>query len=233
MNIHSIYQPLFAHFRGKRIKRFAAAFPISPATTILDVGGCLGYWRYGSISADLTLLNHPDYPAPRPEDLGGCKFVHGDGTNLDFPDNCFDIAHSNSVIEHVSTWERQVAFAREIRRVGRGVWVQTPAKYFPLECHTLDPFFHLLPKTWRRHLLRNGTLWGWLTRPTQAQVDEFLATTRLITYSEMQELFPDCTIIVERFAGIPKSFIAYRALPTRPSPGSPRAEMNLSHAASR
>jgi hypothetical protein len=217
---HSIYRPFFAHFRGKRIDRFSSSFPITASTTILDVGGCLGYWRYRAISAEVTLLNQPNYPSPSAEQLGGFKFVHGDGTNLEYADKSFDIAHSNSVIEHVSTWERQVAFAREIRRVAHGVWVQTPAKYFPVECHTLDPFFHLLPKSWR-----------WLSRPTQAEVDEFLETTRLLTYREMQELFPDCTILIERFAGIPKSFIAYRGLPA-PATQSPRAPApNLSHAA--
>jgi hypothetical protein len=230
MDIHSIYRPFFAHFRGKRIARFSASFPISSSTTILDVGGCLGYWRFGAIDADVTLLNQPAYNAPPPEHLGSFKFVHGDGTRLTYADQSFDIAHSNSVIEHVSTWERQAAFARELRRVARGVWVQTPARYFPVECHTLDPFFHMLPKKWRRHILRNGTLWGWLNRPSQAEVDEFLETTRLLTYSEMQELFPDCTILVERLAGIPKSFIAYRPLPADSKQNLRPSEITLSHA---
>lgn len=43
-----------------------------------------------------------------------------------------------------------------------------------------------------------------------SEIDEFLETTRLITFKEMQELFPDCRIIVERFGGISKSYIAYR-----------------------
>ncbi|HEX7860572.1 MAG TPA: methyltransferase domain-containing protein [Verrucomicrobiae bacterium] len=189
-------------------------FPLNSSTTILDVGGCPSYWQYRQIPAQITVLNQPSWVPP--DDLRGCKVLRGDGTKLDIPDASYDIAHSNSVIEHVSTWERQIAFAREIRRIGNGVWVQTPAKCFPVECHTLDPLFHRLPNNLRRRVLRNGTLWGWLNRPTLAEIDDFLATTRLLTYAEMQELFPDCTIIVERFAGISKSYIAYRPmLPTR------------------
>jgi hypothetical protein len=81
-----------------------------------------------------------------------------------------------------------------------------------LECHTLAPFVHYLPQRYRRPLLRNCTLWGLLARPTPAQVDEFLASTRLLSFEEMQLLFPDCTILVERFAGLAKSYIAFRPI---------------------
>ncbi|MGZ8920667.1 MAG: class I SAM-dependent methyltransferase [Limisphaerales bacterium] len=211
MTVQPIYKKVFPYFRGKRLDRFAHCFKLSSATTILDVGGGPIYWQYRTIPAQITILNQYDIPSNA---MPGYHYVRGDGTNLEYPDNSFDIAHSNSVIEHVSTWDRQVAFAREIRRVGHGVWVQTPAKCFPVECHTLDPFFHSFPKHWRRRLLRRGTLWGWLNRPTMAEIDEFLDTTRLLTFDEMQELFPDCTIITERFAGFPKSYIAYRAIPS-------------------
>ena len=211
MTVQPIYKKVFPYFRGKRLDRFAHCFKLSPSTTILDVGGDSSYWQYRTIPAQITLLNLYDIPS---DAMPGYQYVRGDGTSLEYPANSFDIAHSNSVIEHVSTWERQVAFAREIRRVGRGVWVQTPAKCFPVECHTLDPFFHSLPKHWRRRLLRNGTLWGLLNRPSLAEIDEFLDTTRLLTFKEMQELFPDCTIITERFGGIPKAYIAYRAIPS-------------------
>lgn len=225
MTAQSIYKRVFPYFRGKRLDRFAQFFKLSSSTTILDVGGCSSYWQYRTLPAPITILNQYD---AGPDAMPGYLYVRGDGTQLEFADNSFVIAHSNSVIEHLSTWERQVAFAREIRRVGCGVWVQSPAKCFPVECHTLDPFFHSFPKKWRRHFLRNGTLWGWLSRPTMAEIDEFLATTRLLTFDEMQELFPDCTIITERFAGIPKSYIAYRAVPS----SSSRAVPNESFASS-
>jgi len=33
---------------------------------------------------------------------------------------------------------------------------------------------------------------------------------RLLTYSEMKQLFPDCTILKERFLGFTKSYVAVR-----------------------
>jgi len=54
-------------------------------------------------------------------------------------------------------------------------------------------------------------LWGWIQRPTPAQINEMVETTRLLRKSEMVELFPDCEIITERLFGVlPKSYIAFR-----------------------
>lgn len=140
----------------------------------------------------------------------GFDFRAGDGCALPFADGEFDVVFSNSVIEHVGSWERQQAFAREARRVGRRLWVQTPAREFFIEPHLLAPFVHWLPRRTQRGLIRWATGWGWLTRPTPAQVDEFLAEVRLLTRREMTELFPDCEILTERFLGLPKSYIAVR-----------------------
>jgi Methyltransferase domain len=65
------------------------------------------------------------------------RILVGDGCKLNIPDESYDIAHSNSVIEHVGSWERQKQFASEIRRVGKSFWVQTPAREFFIEPHYL------------------------------------------------------------------------------------------------
>lgn len=70
-----------------------------------------------------------------------------DGTHLPFPDHSFDIAYSNAVIEHVGDRERQLAFIREMRRVGKRGFFTTPNRHFPIEVHTRLPLLHLfLPK---------------------------------------------------------------------------------------
>ena len=85
---------------------------------------------------------------------------------LPYRPGAFDIAFSNSVIEHVGSFEEQTRFAEQLRRVATGVWVQTPARGFPLETHLLMPLIHYLPLRWQTRLVRNLTVWGWLTRPT-------------------------------------------------------------------
>ena len=118
---------------------------------------------------------------------------------------------SNSVIEHLGSWEAQVRFANEALRVGRRLWIQTPAREFPIEPHYLAPFVHWLPPARRRQLIRNFTLRGLIDRPNPQQVDEMLREIRLLRRSEFVDLFPGCRIKAERFAGLTKSHIAIRA----------------------
>ena len=138
--------------------------------------------------------------------------MKGDGCNLSFADKAFDIGYSNSVIEHLGTFENQRRFASEVSRVARGVWVQTPAKAFFIEPHYLAPFVHWLPKSVRRRLIRWFTIWGLVTKPGPQQVDEILAEIRLLTRREMADLFPDCEIVTERFFFWPKAYVAVRRL---------------------
>ena len=114
------------------------------------------------------------------------------------------------MIEHVSSWENQKRLSDEIRRVASPVWIQTPAHEFFVEPHLLTPFIHWLPRSWRRRMLRNATVWGWVSRPTEEEVEEFHRTVRLITFDEWKSLFPDCDIHIERWLGMPKSYVAYR-----------------------
>jgi hypothetical protein len=57
--------------------------------------------------------------------------------------------------------ERRAAFAAELRRVGRGLYVQTPAWSFPIEPHALLPFAHWLPPKARRPYWRLGAQGDW------------------------------------------------------------------------
>lgn len=209
MNIHRIYSLISPWFRRRRMARFRAQLQPSEQTRILDVGGYLWCWPEADCPAKVTCLNLDRHggqlESPRRQ------MLQGDGCALMFGDRSFDIGYSNSVIEHLGTWERQRLFAAEIRRVGNALWVQTPARWFFIEPHLMAPFIHFLPKAWQRPMLRWFTLWGWITRPTPAQVEAFLAEVRLLTRAEMEALFPDCRIERERFLGLlTKSYIAVR-----------------------
>jgi Methyltransferase domain len=178
--------------------------------SLLDVGGTPWFWSESGLEAEVTLLN-----LSRPEGPGAAdprfRFREGDGCALPFGDRSFEIVFSNSVIEHVGTWERQQAFAREALRVGRRIWVQTPAREFFMEPHLIAPFVHWLPRRLQRRLIRNFTVRGWIDRPDNRAVDAFLAEVRLLSLLEMRLLFPGCVIERERFLGMTKSYIAVRA----------------------
>jgi hypothetical protein len=153
--------------------------------------------------------------------------VVGDGTRLPFADQSFDLVYSNSVIEHLGTWEKQQAFAAEACRVGRGYWIQTPGKEFPIEPHYFGPFVHWFSKPIQKRLLRNFTLWGWLGRPDGRELDDVLAELRLLTFREFRQLFRDARIWVERVLGLPKSYTAYALPPTVKPLSAPATRVHL------
>ena len=185
---------------------FFASFKLDDQTKVLDMGGLPGTWLTQPGNFPVVQVNLD----PHPTTSQRLTLIKGDATHLPFPDLSFDVAFSNSVIEHLGNWENQQAFAREALRVAQRVWIQTPARLFPIEPHLLAPFVHYLPKSVQQRLLRWFTLWGWLNRPTPREVAAFLAEVRLLSYAEMKSLFPGCKIIKERFFGLTKSYIAVK-----------------------
>ena len=150
-----IASPLAARARRRRHERFFALTGLTAGGRVLDVGcGALGL-RSLEPDMDITgvdLVERPDYPGP---------FVRADAADgLPFADNEFDLVYCSSVIEHVPPARRE-DFAAEIRRVGRGWFVQTPAFTFPIEPHSLLPFAHWLPIGLRRRYWRAGAAGAW------------------------------------------------------------------------
>ncbi len=213
MNIHAIYNQIFKIWRARRMEKFEQIIQPDPGMKLLDVGGYPATWTSRpQLPTRIDCLNiHPvkwdDSDSPDHRITTGL----GNGCALDLPDESYDILFSNSVLEHVGDWHRQRAFAEEARRVGKRLWIQTPALECPLEPHYFAPFVHWLPVSIRRRVLRWATPWGWIAKPTQEEVDETIAFTQLLTRKQMEELFPECVILTERlFWVIPKSYVAYR-----------------------
>jgi len=206
INIHDIYRPFITHFRRKRMRNFIRLMGIDDSTSIIDVGGTAFVWNLVECQPMVTMIN---LKAPKSVDAR-LHAVVASGLAIPFRDNSFDICFSNSVIEHVGDAEARAAFSREVRRVSKCYWVQTPNRRFFVEPHFICLFLHWLPFRVKRHLIRRFTLWGLVTKPSQKQVDEALLGNHLLDEREMRELFPDGEIIKERFLGIPKSLIAMK-----------------------
>jgi methyltransferase family protein len=207
MDIFRVYRALGTRFRRRRMRCFERIFRPTAATQILDVGGIRSTWELVDAQPRVTLLN---LTAPAEDMAGRFTAVTATGLRLPHRDASFDIAFSNSVIEHVGPREAQAAFARELRRVGRGLWVETPARGFWIDPHLLTPGFHFLPRRWQRRLARSFTVWGRLTCPDPERAARMVDEIRLLTYREFSELFPDCTIQRERFLGWTKAYVAVR-----------------------
>ena len=208
MDIHRVYRALGTAFRRRRMRAFERAFRLDARTRILDVGGTAAQWELLAARPRVTLLNLDAAALPASARFAA---IAASGLALPHPDGAFDIAFCNSVIEHVGAHDAQRALARELRRVARGLWVQTPAKSFWFEPHLLTPLFHYLPTRWQRRLVRRFTLWGWLARPDPQHARAMIDGTRLLGAGEFSALFPDCEIRRERFLGFTKSYIAVRS----------------------
>ena len=206
--MQAIYRRISRPFRRRRMERFRLTMAPAPGTRVLDVGGTEFNWLLSPGSEHVTLLN---LTAPPPAERDP-RFAYavGDVTALSDADGAWDICTCNSVVEHLGTWEAQRRAAENLRRVGRSLWVQTPARAFPIEPHLVGVGIHWLPRRIARRAVRPITLVGWVNRPSQPAVDAMLDSLRLLTRREMQALFPDCEILVERFLGLPKSYVAVR-----------------------
>lgn len=194
-------------FRRARLARFLSKFDVNEHTRILDVGGSRD-WDWGGWSGQpprLTILNRD--VEERTE--GTVQYVRGDACDMAcFSDHEFDIVFSNSVIEHVGDYDRQRNMAREIRRVGKGYWVQTPYRHFPVEPHMLFPFFQYFPLRIKRTIARHWPFSFQMLRGGDPERDAI--EVRLLNRRELQECFPDADIGTERFAGFIKSLIAFK-----------------------
>lgn len=197
----SLYRLIIPRFRARRMRLFAELMQPSPATRVLDVGGTPYNWSYLDEPPHVTLLNLADGD------------VWADGRKLPFRDGCFDVAFSNSTIEHVGDASDHASFAGELRRVARSYFVQTPNRYFPVEPHYMTPFVQFLPKGVARRIARNFTLWGLANRPDDSTVEAMTGSINLLSASQLQALFPDAEIQAERLLGMKKSLIAVRRAP--------------------
>ncbi len=196
-----------------RTKRFAMferlMAPLARPVRILDVGGTVAFWEHrGWADRDdcqITLLN-----------LAGEESAHanirstvGSATDMhEHADKSFDVAFSNSVIEHLFTLENQRKMALEVRRVAKGYWVQTPNYWFPIEPHFHVPGWQWMPTGTRIALLRRFRC-GWRGPcPDKAEATELVREVRLMKQSELRECFPDAHLYAERFKGLTKSWVA-------------------------
>lgn len=173
--------------------------------TVLDLGGTPRIWESDLLPRlDITVLNLPGYIQPLGRTHHELRYVEGDACNAkEIADKSYDFVFSNSVIEHVGNLERRSQFAHEVRRLGTTYWVQTPSIWFPFEAHTGMPFWWFYPQVVRKAFLR-----GW--RRKLPAWTEMIEGTTVVKRKELETLFPDGRIIVERVLGVPKSYIVVR-----------------------
>ena len=203
-SLNNVYRRKRFRFFLSQLEKLKSDKPIS----ILDIGGTQSFWEKMNFTdtelVHITLLNlHLEKTR-----FKNFSSIQKDACNLSgIKDKEFDIVHSNSVIEHLSTKENQQKMANEVRRVGKYYYVQTPDYSFPIEPHWVFPFFHYLPFGLRVFLTR------YLPLATTASDIEtarrLVREVRLLTLEEMKCLFPEGKVFPEKIWGLTKSFTLY------------------------
>ncbi|MDB5230135.1 MAG: hypothetical protein JWN76_940 [Chitinophagaceae bacterium] len=197
--------------RKKRFEFFKSNLKtLTGPVKILDIGGTQEFWQsmgntsLMNITIDLLNLEH------QKTEFENFRSIKGNATNLsELTDKSYDIVFSNSVIEHLHSWENQVKMAKEVLRVGKNYFIQTPNYWFPIEPHYVFPLFQYLPFALKISLLRRCNL-GHIKRiKNREKAIEQIKETRLLTIQEMQQLFPGCNIYLDKFLGFNKSIVAY------------------------
>lgn len=184
---------------------------------VLDIGGHPAYWEFMEpglrSDVEITMLNIPGAPGTDVEWSPGLRIIQrvGDGCHMpEFADQSFDIAHSNSVIEHVGSLERMISFGAETRRVGRAYYLQTPNLYFPIDPHYGVPFIHWLPKGIRAQIIGSFNV-GYRRR--KSDVASAFSTAdhiEIIQAHVLKRVLPDAELLKERIGPFTKSLICVR-----------------------
>lgn len=122
--MHPINKPyafVSPYFRRRRIRWFRRELVTAPEDNLLDAGGYHWFWQDSGLKNPITLPNLA-FDADLPRAYPAITYLTRDACRLPCADGSFTVLFSNSVIEHVGTWERQQQFAAETRRVGRRLW---------------------------------------------------------------------------------------------------------------
>jgi hypothetical protein len=199
---YSFLRPYSESTRKNRMRSYTGLMGVKEGMRILDLGGQPMIWDSVPQCLRLTILNLPGMVerTPTHHDV---EYVVGDACAApEYGDSSFDSIFSNSVIEHVGAADKRAAFAAEVRRLGKSYWVQTPAKWFPIEAHCGMPLWWFYPARLRRYFLDR-----W--RKKLPEWTEMVEGTTVLSKSELRRLFPEATIFIETSFGLPKCYIAY------------------------
>ena len=196
----------------RRHQKFLEVFPGVASMSIVDLGGTVDYWLRSGITPERVVLVNPGLPLTGVDRPSWITVVRADACEYDGGGERFDLAYSNSVIEHVGGFARRREFADRVHELAPRHWVQTPDRYFPVEPHWGVPAMQFLPV---RARLSIATRWAWGRRDAAERTperiranEEVCLMTELVTAAELRRLFPGSTIWSERVAGLSKSLVA-------------------------
>ena len=207
--------------RGEFLMR-TIALPLD--AKVLDLGGGTGQHVRAILPShsNVTVCDISEADLKAARERYGFKTVQLlEAGRLPFQDQEFDFCFCSSVIEHVTGPKQEVEqisdnasfraiarqhqqlFAREIARVAKSFYVQTPYRYFFIESHTCLPgVIVFLPRRAQLVLIKFCNRF-WFKRTA--------ADWYLFDWHDMVETLPDAKIYPERLLGVTKSLMAIKS----------------------
>jgi SAM-dependent methyltransferase len=212
---------LSSHFRSRRDTRFLRPLiaeleqTLGRPVRILDVGGRVETWINNAVADSaaverVLVTNHDEKLLPP----GHPKIDSQTGVDaraMEFADAHFDLAFSNSVIEHVPGRDGKRQMVEECLRVARCLYIQTPNRWFPIDPHHPFPGFQFLPLRAKVFLLQRLPIDRIGRIRTRGGAEWSARQVELLSARQLRELFPAgarVRIARERFLLLSKSLIA-------------------------
>lgn len=223
--ITTLKESIARRSRARRSQLFFSALKPDPDALVVDLGGGKGRHmaRFYSALKNVCIVDYNEESLAYAASKFGFQTRMVDGTErLPFEDKEVDIIFCSSVIEHVTgpkedavarfkrdgqdfsrqAFDYQKRFADEIRRCGKGYFVQTPNRLFPVEVHSWLPMLGYLPTHVQWSIMRvTNHFW-----PRKDDAPDW----NLLDEQQMRAYFPDAEFHIERWMGIPKSIIAVK-----------------------
>lgn len=207
-------------FRKKRIQSLLEmvnhVLGTKDRCTIADIGGTTGFWAtwQDMLPMDriqIDCINIDPEHAREERTHKNITIRKGDACDLSFiKDTEYDIAFSNSVIEHVGSWKNMESMAKHFRRIAPIYFVQTPYFWFPVEPHARTLFLHWLPEPLKYRIVMVKKCGFWNKAKTVNEAMEIVQSANILDANQFQALFPDGTPRNEKILGLTKSLILVR-----------------------
>ena len=219
-----IFEPYSSYYEKYRTGIIKSHINIDSNYKILDFGGSSGK-RMANLFPERKKGIYIADISEKALDIARTKYgfktiLLDESGTIPFEDKYFDFVFCNSVIEHVTvnkddvyrimsnkkfrdlSFSRQSKLAKEINRVGKQYFVQTPNKHFFIESHLWFPSFLIyMPRRIQIALFRLlNKFWIKKANPDFS----------LLTYRDMKMLFGDAKIIREKLFFFVKSYIAIK-----------------------
>jgi len=212
-----IFSKLSRLSRRGKIKLFFSEICPHENSTIIDVGAQVGDvntdtmqlidiypWKKNITAINIHNVHVENIKDKYPE----VNAIVADALELPWPDQYFDIAYSNAVIEHVGGPVEQRRFASEISRVAKKIFVTTPNRWYPFEFHLRLPLVTWLPG---RAYLKIGSIARYNhVRKKYMWFRGEVTGLQLLSKHDMQNYFPDCEILKQSITFLPETLIAFK-----------------------